>query len=374
MVSVKFNKKYIIKSFSKINLHLNVLQKNKNNLHKIESLVMFCGIHDRIELKKSKTNLHNINFVGKYSNGLQKKNTIKDLLSILDKKKYLKNQKFNIKITKNIPHKSGMGGGSMNAASILKFFIDKNFINLQKSETMNVAKKIGSDVVLGLNNNIKLLNSRGKIINVRNRINALKIAEKNFDLAILDDGLQQKNVEYDLKIVCINSYEGFGNNFLIPAGPLRENLHELKNYDIAFLNGFKKNKKLKKEIKKISNKLKIFDAIYEPINLKKFNLKKNFLFFCGIGNPHEFENTLKKFNFKIKKKFIFPDHYNMSDENIDSLKNLANKNKLSIVTTEKDFLRLTRKQQKDIDFLKVKLKIKNVNKFKKSLNKIYEKN
>ena len=52
MVSAKFNKKYIIKSFSKINLHLNVLQKNKNNLHKIESLVMFCGIHDSIELKK----------------------------------------------------------------------------------------------------------------------------------------------------------------------------------------------------------------------------------------------------------------------------------------------------------------------------------
>ena len=219
-----------------------------------------------------------------------------------------------------------------------------------------------------------LLKSRGKIINVRNRINALKIAEKNFDLAILDDGLQQKNVEYDLKIVCINSYEGFGNNFLIPAGPLRENLCELKNYDIAFLNGFKKNIKLRKKIKKINNNLKIFDAIYEPINLKKFNLQKKILFFCGIGNPHEFENTLKKFNFKIKKKFIFPDHYNMSDENIDSLKNLANKNKLSIVTTEKDFLRLTRKQQKDIDFLKVKLKIENVNKFKKSLNKIYEKN
>ena len=88
-------------------------------------------------LKKSKTNLHNINFVGKYSNGLQKKNTIKDLLSILDKKKYLKNQKFNIKITKNIPHRSGMGGGSMNAASILKFFIDKNFINLQKTTDLN---------------------------------------------------------------------------------------------------------------------------------------------------------------------------------------------------------------------------------------------
>ena len=94
-----------------------------------------------------------------------------------------------------------------------------------------------------------LLKKRGKIISSENRIVALKNAEKIFDLAILDDGLQQKNIEYDLKIVCINSYEGFGNNFLLPAGPLRENSNELKNYDIVFLNGFKKNKKLKNKIK-----------------------------------------------------------------------------------------------------------------------------
>ena len=219
-----------------------------------------------------------------------------------------------------------------------------------------------------------MLKKRGKIISLENRIDALKNAEKNFELAILDDGLQQKNIEYDLKIVCINSYEGFGNNFLIPAGPLRENLYELRNYDIAFLNGFKKNKKLKKKIKEINKNLKIYDAIYEPINLKRYNLKKKFLFFCGIGNPHEFENTLKKFKFKIKKKFIFPDHYNMSDKKINILKNLAIKNKLSIITTEKDFLRLTKKQQKDVNFLKVKLKIKNINELKKSLNKMYEKN
>ena len=219
-----------------------------------------------------------------------------------------------------------------------------------------------------------LLKSRGKIIFAKNRTNALKIAEKKFDLAILDDGLQQKNIEYDLKIVCINSYEGFGNNFLIPAGPLRENLSELKNYDIAFLNGFMKNRKLRNKIKKINKNLKIFDATYKPINIKKYDLKKGFLFFCGIGNPHEFEKTLKKSKFKIKKKFIFPDHYNISDEKINYLKNLANKNKLSIITTEKDFLRLTSKQQKGINFLEVKLKITNINELKKSLNKIYEKN
>ena len=240
--------------------------------------------------------------------------------------------------------------------------IELNELLSAKFKTVFIKKKYSNQ-----KDEYNLLKKRGKIISSENRIDALKSAEKNFDLAILDDGLQQKNIEYDLKIVCINSYEGFGNNFLLPAGPLRENSNELKNYDIVFLNGFKNNQKLKNKIKKINNNLKIFDAIYEPTNLKKYNLKNNFLFFCGIGNPHEFENTLKKFKFKIKEKFIFPDHYNMSDEKINNIKDIAYKNKFNIITTEKDFLRLTKKQQKGINFLKVKLKIKNIGKLKKFL-------
>lgn len=247
--------------------------------------------------------------------------------------------------------------------------IELNKLLSTKFKTVFVKKKYSNQ-----KDEYNLLKIRGKIISSKNRIDALKNAEKKFELAILDDGLQQKNIEYDLKIVCINSYEGFGNNFLLPAGPLRENLNELKNYNIAFLNGFKKNEKLKNKIKKINNNLKIFDAIYEPVNLKKYNLKNKFLFFCGIGNPHEFENTLKKFKFKIKEKFIFPDHYSISDKTINNMKSIANKNKLNIVTTEKDFLRLTKKQQKGINFLKVKLKIKKIKELKNFLNRIYEKN
>tara|TARA_B100001250_G_scaffold380530_1_gene372047 strand:- start:6216 stop:7136 length:921 start_codon:yes stop_codon:yes gene_type:complete len=240
--------------------------------------------------------------------------------------------------------------------------VELNELLSAKFKTVFIKKKYSNQ-----KDEYNLLKKRGKIISTENRIDALKNAEKNFDLAILDDGLQQKNIEYDLKIVCINSYEGFGNNFLLPAGPLRENSNELKNYDIVFLNGFKKNQTLKNKIKKINNSLKIFDATYEPTNLKKYNLKNKFLFFCGIGNPHEFENTLKKFKFKIKEKFIFPDHYDISEETINNMKDIANKNKFNIITTEKDFLRLTKKQQRGINFLKVKLKIKNISKLKKFL-------
>ena len=255
-----------------------------------------------------------------------------------------------------------IGNLSVGGTGKTSLAIELNELLRDKFKTVFIKKKYSNQM-----DEYNLLKMRGKIISSKNRTDALKIAEKNFDLAILDDGLQQKNIEYDLKIVCINSNEGFGNNFLLPAGPLRENSNELENYDVVFVNGFKKNQKIKNKIKKINNNLKIFDAIYEPINLKEYNLKNKFLYFCGIGNPHEFENTLKKFKFKIEEKLIFPDHYSISDEIIDNMKNIANKNKLKIITTEKDYLRLTKKQQKGINFLKVKLKIKNINKLKKIL-------
>ena len=62
--------------------------------------------------------------------------------------------------------------------------------------------------------------------------------------------------------------------------------------------------------------------------------------FCGIGNPHEFENTLLKYKFTIKKKFIYPDHYQISDKDINEMKDFAKKEKLTIITTEKDAQKL----------------------------------
>ena len=184
---------------------------------------------------------------------------------------------------------------------------------------------------------------------------------------MLDYGIQQKKINYSFKIVCFNSSEFIGNGYLLPAGPLRENITELKNYDCVFLNGKTKSSKIKKKIKSINKDIEIFEGSYVPLNLKTFNRNKNFLIFCGIGNPREFENTLLKYKFKIKKKFIFADHHRFNDEEIFSIKEIAKKNKLSIITTEKDFLRLSSKQKQGIKFLKIKLKIKNLNKFKKIL-------
>ena len=215
---------------------------------------------------------------------------------------------------------------------------------------------------------INLLKKHGELISKNSREEALHLAsKKKYELAILDDGLQQKNIDYDLKIICFNAQDGFGNNYSLPAGPLRESINKIKNYDIAFINGEKKNKDLYLKLKSINKKLQIFEGKYKPINLKIFNLKKKYLMFCGIGNPHEFEQTLVKNKFLIKEKIVYPDHYKIPNEILNKLKLKAKNESLSIVTTEKDFSRLRKSQRKNIKFLKISLKIKDIKKFKKLL-------
>ena len=215
---------------------------------------------------------------------------------------------------------------------------------------------------------INLLKNRGDVISKNNREDALSLASKKYDLAILDDGLQQKNINYGLKIVCFNTREGLGNEFLLPAGPLRESIDRLKDYDIAFLNGESRNKNLLLRLKSINKDLKFFEGKYKPENLGKFNLKKKYLMFCGIGNPHEFEKTLKKYKFNITKKIIFPDHYKITPQEIKRLKSNAKNEDLTLITTEKDFFRLNKLERKNIKFLKIKLEVNNLKYFKKILN------
>ena len=151
-----------IKSYAKINLALNVIGKKKN-LHKIESLVSFIDLHDLIYLKQTNKENHNISFKGMYSKNISKINTVTTLFKLLDKKGLLNKKKFEIIIVKNIPQKAGIGGGSMNAASLINFFINKKILKLKKNELVELTSQIGSDVILGVNPNNTVLSSNGNM-------------------------------------------------------------------------------------------------------------------------------------------------------------------------------------------------------------------
>jgi len=271
-------------------------------------------------------------------------------------KKFSVNKKFSIKTIciGNIC----VGGTGKTPLSIK---IDK--ILKKKYKTVFVKKKYSDQ-----SDEQSLLRSNGNLICTNYRDNGLKIAQKlKYDVAIMDDGLQEKSIKYDLTIACFNTSEGIGNGLLLPAGPLRENISAIKNYDAIFLNGEKKNKKLFLLLKKINNNLKIFEGKYVPLNIKNFNRNKKFIIFSGLGNPEEYERTLKKYKFKIKEKFVFPDHHKFSNSEIKKIKKIAKNNKLEIITTEKDYFRLNNKNKKNIKFLKVNLQIKNIKKFSRFL-------
>ena len=159
-----------IKSYAKINISLSVLGKLNSKLHKIESLVSFINLYDEIFLSELKKNKHEVIFYGKFSNKIPIKNTITRLLNILDKRNLLKKKKYLIKVNKKIPLKSGMGGGSMNASSILKYFIKKNRLNLTNKQILEISNKLGSDVILGMEKKNTLLKGNGKLIRYNNKI------------------------------------------------------------------------------------------------------------------------------------------------------------------------------------------------------------
>ena len=151
-----------------------------------------------------------------------------------------------------------------------------------------------------------------------------------------------------------------GNRFLIPSGPLRENLNSIKKYDAVFLNGNGENiANIKNEIKLIKSDIKIFEAAYSPTNLDKLDKKLNYLVFSGIGNPDSFEKTLVDNNFIISEFLVFPDHYNYKDSDIKKIKFNAEKFNAKILTTEKDYMRINKTELSNINHLKVELKINN---------------
>ena len=192
-----------------------------------------------------------------------------------------------------------------------------------------------------------------------------KAAIDKFDCVILDDGFQDTSIIKDLNIICFNEEQLTGNGMTLPSVPLREPFSALRNAQIIVING-NHNEDFEKKIKAISNNISIYYSEYLPTNSKKF-INQNLLAFAGIGNPNNFFNLLEKNNLQVVKKISFPDHYSYSTKELNNLMNYSIKNNLKIITTEKDYFRIKHHKFLQIQFLQVKLQIKDQNKFEKEV-------
>ena len=216
----------------------------------------------------------------------------------------------------------------------------------------------------------KILENNGKLFLSSTRKEAIQNAiNENYEVAILDDGIQDKSITYDLSFICFNNINWIGNGMTIPAGPLREDINNLKNYDHVFLNGNLENlDAIETQILKINSKINIHLGKYEITNLNEFQKEDDYLVFSGIGNHSTFISMLKEHGFKIKKDFEFSDHYQYSEKDLNKIISEAELLNCKIITTEKDFLRLNGNNDRKIKFIKSELNIIDEEKLIKSIS------
>ncbi|WP_443643162.1 tetraacyldisaccharide 4'-kinase [Candidatus Levibacter sp. Uisw_134_01] len=213
-----------------------------------------------------------------------------------------------------------------------------------------------------------LLSKVGTTIVSSNRCIGAKYIEnlkKNYDMIIMDDGLQNYQLEQDIKLLLIDKKLLFGNGYCIPAGPLRQTITQgLKKIDAIIFTG-------DGDIKDINlnfiNNIQNFDTKLEIKN--NFKTKQNnFLAFCALGNPIKFFNTLKKNNFNIVLTKSFPDHYEYKNKDINTLREDADNRNLKLITTEKDYVKIDDKEN-EISVLPIEINFSEAdgNKFKSFL-------
>ena len=171
---------FLINSYCKINISLRVIKKLKNGLHKINTFITFARIFDQIYLKEIKNTKDKISFYGKFKNKISKSNnTISRILDLLRKNNFIKKIYFEIKVKKNIPTKSGLGGGSMNAASLLTFLVKKYNLKIKQKDLFKLAAKVGSDVIVGLKFQNVFFNSGSNTIKrYKNKLNLFVLLVK----------------------------------------------------------------------------------------------------------------------------------------------------------------------------------------------------
>lgn len=164
---------------------------------------------------------------------------------------------------------------------------------------------------------------------------------------IMDDGLQNPGIKKDISVLVFNQGLGFGNGFLLPAGPLREPKSHVKNADAILV--IKNNQPPKKMF--FPDDMPVFYA--EAKDVPPYPSGTKLVAFAGIGYPKKFFDSLDN----VVARRSFPDHYQYTDKDIEQLLDLAKRKNAKLVTTEKDWVRLSPDMRKKIKFSKLNLNI-----------------
>lgn len=194
------------------------------------------------------------------------------------------------------------------------------------------------------------------VFTCRNRYMASKHAVEKFgvEIIILDDGFQHRKLHRDLDIVLMDSVKGFGNECLLPAGPLREGPEALERIDKFVVVSKNTNHEVAQKVARIMQKrLKLSTSICytEPDYVYDIKTGQRLMeglavtAMCAIGQPQQFYDFLK--DYQVVNTVTFDDHHQYSAGDIVDISG-------SIITTEKDAVKLARFDRGQIYALRLK--------------------
>lgn len=189
-----------------------------------------------------------------------------------------------------------------------------------------------------------------------------KMAQKaGADILLMDDGLQNNSLHKDISIIAFDAGVYLGNGSVFPAGILREFASNVFKRADIFISTHAEGDKATKiprilpdNIPHISARLSISEAIKSELAK---NSDKRYVAFAGLARPEKFFNSLKSQKMNIIDYKKYPDHYQYSEEDEQELQQWAKKCKATLITSEKDKIRLSNDLQRQVFSLDMSLTI-----------------
>ena len=206
-----------------------------------------------------------------------------------------------------------------------------------------------------------LLSKTGPVLISKNRKRGVyKAWETGANLVLLDDGLQNASIAKDLSLVVVDSKILFGNQQLIPSGPLREPLTSgLSRHDAIILIDHDTNSKSQPMDFKFPPDIPIIKAVVKPSVGSSYWKGQKVFAFSGIAHPEKFLVTLQNFGCEIVNSHFFSDHHSFKWHEIKKLEVKAKSLNAKLVTTEKDYVRIPLSKRNNIDYIPIHIEFEN---------------
>ncbi|MBU0800917.1 MAG: tetraacyldisaccharide 4'-kinase [Alphaproteobacteria bacterium] len=184
----------------------------------------------------------------------------------------------------------------------------------------------------------KLLAADAPTITTSNRVQgAADAAARGADLIIMDDGFQNPHIRATINLVVIDGAVGFGNQCLLPAGPLREPLSN----GFARADGFILIGEDKHNVRRLLPPEKpVFTARISVAATFTADKSQPYIGFAGLGRPEKFYDTLKSHGLNVVHFVPYPDHHPYRTHDINELVALGRRLGATLITTEKDAMRV----------------------------------